>query len=439
MGPSKPFDEVPLVDQHSVIPPSSLFILWPGDQPPMAEEVRLRLAEWGNAAPEMGEERAEDTLWSFWFDLADRPASTFIWCEPVSDSHRMLLDYVHWRTAAQRKQAFECRWMVGLEGPISLREPTSDYQLQLRLCEAISCDWSPVIFDASALIYRSIDDVRLLTDAETPPRKSSLYSIHKVRSTPEGANPTCYWVHTHGLERAGIPDLEIMGVPQAWLGSACELIDAVADLWIEFSTPDPEVPFAIGGGLDIAWRPWQAIAAEVDPRAVGGRNYRGPDQGHCGFRAVLVAPEKDRDGEIAWRQPIEVLRRISRSETTLYKTVQESRRMARLAKERWGTFGILFASPHPPDWRFAVKLSFPMEDEPRHGEHLWFDVLAIRPGEVMGRLVSVPSYLGRQSIPGTGWQELRRLSDWRIVTPQGVFDPENAGVLLEERLTLQHV
>jgi hypothetical protein len=101
--------------------------------------------------------------------------------------------------------------------------------------------------------------------------------------------------------------------------------------------------------------------------------------------------------------------------------------------------GILFASPHPADWRFAVKLSFPMDEDPRHSEHLWFDVMAIRPGEVLGRLVSVPTFVGRQGIPAQGWQDLRRLSDWRIVTPMGVFDPESAGVLLEERLTLEHV
>lgn len=427
------------MDNNPVIPPSSLFILWPGDQPPMAEEIRVRLAEWGQAAPEMGGEGAEETLWSFWFELSDRPSSFFLWCEQVSESHKMLLDYVHWRTIEQREQARRCKWMVGLEGSLSLREPAGDYQGQLRLCEAISREWSPVVFDASALLYRSIDDVRQLTDSTTAPRKSCLYSIHKVRSTTDRSNVPSFWVHTHGLERTGVPDIEIMNVPHNLLGSACELIDAVADLWIEFSTPDPEMPFAIGNSLDVAWRPWQAVAMEIDPYAAGGREYRLPEQGHGGFRAVLVEPNINDRRISGWRAPVDLLSRISRAETTLYKTVHESRRMASLAKERWSIFGMLFASQHPADWRFAVKLSFPMDDDPRHGEHLWFDVAAIKPGQVMGRLVSVPSHLSRQSIPQAGWRDLKKLSDWRIITGQGVYDPENAGLLLEDRSALAEV
>jgi hypothetical protein len=404
----------------------------------MAEEIRLRLAEWGQSSPELGSEGPEETLWSFWFELANRPCSFFVWCERATDSHKVLLERVHWRCEEQRSQAYACPWMVGLEGPISLRTPAADYQQQLRLCEAISCEWSPVVFDASALVFRSVDDVRLLTETSTPPRKSSLYSIHKVRSGSAGSRTASYWVHTHGLERTGIPDIEIFDVPEALLGAACELIDAVADLWIEFQTPDPEFLFAVGGGLEIAWRPWQAAAAELAPDAAGGWNFRRADQGHAGYRAVLCARSAFGRGGPAWTSPLDVLRRITRSETTLYKTVQESRRMARLARERWGVFGILFASAHPDDWRFAVKLSFPMDDDPRHGEHLWFDVIAIRPGEILGRRVSVPSHVGREAIPETGWQALSRLSDWRIVTPTGVFDPETAGALLQERETLAH-
>jgi uncharacterized protein YegJ (DUF2314 family) len=106
--------------------------------------------------------------------------------------------------------------------------------------------------------------------------------------------------------------------------------------------------------------------------------------------------------------------------------------MAMLARERWGSFGTLFASRHPDEWRFAVKLKFPMDDDPRHGEHLWFDCLGIQPGRICGKLVSEPTFLGKLHVGQTDWFELGRLSDWRIFTPTGVFSPENAEVLLED-------
>lgn len=417
-------------ETEAVIPPSSLFVFWPGESVPLAEEVRMRLAAWGSPERDLDSPAAEDTFWSFWFRRKDRQVSYLIWCEPVLGEHLALLENVRWRSASQRHEALGCRWLVGVEGPLCLDQPTADYQAQLRLCDAISADWSPVFFDASSLIFRTAQDLRHLTDTRTPPRIASLYSIHKVASGRGADGENLYWLHTHGLERSGTPDLELFGVPERLLASACELIDAVADLWVEFGTPDPQSPFAIGRELEICWRPWQAVVAESSPR-VGGWDTRRREPGHAGYRAVLLDPYRTATAPRHWRAPLSVLERLLRSETTLYKTTSETERMARLARERWGSFGTLFASRHPDDWRFAIKLNFPMEHDPNHGEHLWFDCLAIQPGRVQGRLVSAPAFLRTLSIGESSWHDLDRLSDWRIFTPEGVYDPETADALLE--------
>lgn len=422
-------------DHEGLIPPSSLFVFWPGDEPPLASEILYRVNEWGQPVCEHAGEDPEDTLWSFWLELADRPATCLFWCEPVTRSHLALLDQVHWRHADQERAARGCRWMVGLEGAISLRDPTADYQLQLQLCEALSRDWAPVVYDANAFRFLTTQEVRHLAGTVTPPRRRCLFSVHKVRSTPAGISEAAWWIHTHGLERAGIPDLELFDVPGNHVAASIELIEAVADLWLEFCTPEPLVRFAVGDGLELSWRPWQAVAAELPPRAVGGWSSRKPELGHVGYRAVLVEPDGvQRIGPA--RPPIAVLDSLLRSESTLYKTVSETSRLSRLARERWASFGLLFAGKHPPDWRFHVKLSLAIDGSPRHGEHLWFDAIELRPGRVRARLVSVPRFVHRLQCGDENWYELDRLSDWRILTPQGDFDPENAESLLEEDLAL---
>lgn len=423
---------------EAVIPPSSLFVFWPGAEPPLAEEIRCRLVDWGHAA--LGDEDApEETLWSFWLDGIERPTSHLVWCEAVGGNHLALLDQVRWRSPAQEAAARGCRWMVGLEGALSLRAPTMDYQAQLRMGESISRDWAPVYYDASAFQFRTPEELRHLVDTRTPPRSNCLYSVHQVAEPRRvelgaGGAEAEYWLHTHGLERAGIPDLELFGVPARLVPAACELIEAVADYWLEFGTPDPQVPFGIGEGLEIAWRPWQAVAAERRAADVGGWDYRERDLGHAGFRAVLVRPaEAVAGGGILgrWLLPLTILERLTRPETTLFKTPAESERMARLARERWGRFGLLFASRHPPGWRFAVKLGFPSATRPQTREHLWFDVLAIKPDRVKGKLVSTPLEPDDLPLPDSDWHSLDRLSDWRILTPDGVYDPETADALLE--------
>lgn len=416
-------------ERDAVVPPSSLFVFWPGDEPPMAEEVRVRLAEWGQTAQDIDLSPPEDTLWSFWFDLSDRPLSYLIWCEAVMGSHLLMLDSVRWRSREQEERARSCRWLVGLEGPLSLRQPAVDYQLQLRLCDAISLDWSPVVFDASSLCFRTSQDVRLLAESRTPPRSSCLYTIHKVAITRVGQEPRRYWLHTHGLERAGIPDLEMFDIPSSLLPTACELMDAVVDLWMEFGTPDPETPFVAGQQIEIAWRPWQMVAADRSGMDDAGSRPRDPS--HSGYRAVLVAPPAQGPLRRSWRPPVDVLQRLLSSDATLFKTTNESRRMSQLARERWGSFGTLFASSHPSSWRFSVKLTYPMEHDPSHGEHLWFDVLSLQPGRIRGKLVSQPSFIPSLELGDVGWHSLEQLSDWRIFTPMGIFDPETADSLLE--------
>jgi hypothetical protein len=422
-------------DCQSVIPPSSLFVFWPGEEPPLAEEIRLRVADWGQAIESFAGDGPEDTLWSFWFELIDRPATYLLWCEPVTTSHLALLRQVRWRDEAQERIARSCRWMVGIEGAISLRDPTADYQFQLRLGDALGRDWSPAIYDANAFRFLTMQDVRHLAGSKTPPRRRALYGVHKVRSTAAGLAPPAYWIHTHGLERAAIPDLELFHVPESLLPAALELIEAVADLWLEFCTPEPTAPFLVGDGLEVSWRPWQAVAAELAPNVVGGWAMRQPELGHTGYRAVLI--EADPQGRVGpARPPLELLRRLTGSESTLFKTLSETRRLAQLARERWASFGMLFSASHPPDWRFRVKLSFLINDTLRLGEHLWFDAVELRPGRICARLVSRPKFVPDLCYGDVGWYELDRLSDWRIVTPAGDFDPETADVLLEEPQTV---
>lgn len=415
----------------AVIPPSSLFVLWPGDEPPMAEEIRLRLSEWGQPAEDDGSQVPEGTLWSFWLELADRPQTYLIWCEPVSGSHHVLLDRVRWRSAAQEDAARQCRWMVGLEGALSLRQPISDYRLQLQLCEAISREWSPAVYDASSFTYRVPEEIRHLLTSRTAPATKSLYTIHQVPSTQPERNT--YWLHTHGLERAGVPDLELFDIPSRLVNPACELIDAVADLWIRYAIPDPQVPFAVGKDLRLAWRPWQAVVSELRDDSPGGWDFRREEFGHSGDRAVLVHPHPVKTPAKQWRPPLEILERICEHRTTFYVSTAETERMSKLARERWGTFGLLFASSKCMDWKFAVKLGFPMGPDNKRREHLWFEVCSLRPGGVQGKLVSQPVHAQGLVEGSVDWYDLDRLSDWRILTPSGIYDPATAESLLEEQ------
>jgi uncharacterized protein YegJ (DUF2314 family) len=161
---------------------------------------------------------------------------------------------------------------------------------------------------------------------------------------------------------------------------------------------------------------------------VGGWRTRREEFGHAGFRATLVAPRQGRSRQ--WLPPLETLRRLTQANATLFRSQYESRRMALLARERWATFGMLFAGRRPAGWRFAVKLRY-ADESTGQSEHLWFEALGVRPGAVHARLVSAPAFVRQLEAGSAAWHELERLSDWRVVTPSGVYDPESADALFE--------
>src|SRR5687768_10588758 len=173
-------------DSDAVVPPSTFFVFWPGDEPPTGEEIRCRLSDWGQPGPQAEEAGAEDVLWSFWFELGDRPVSYLLWCEPVAGPHLKLLDLVAFRDVEQDRLTRSCKWVVGLEGPLSLRHPAVDYQLQLKIADAIARDWAPVVYDASALQFRTVGQTKQIIGSRTPPRTSSFYTVHRVKSNNDG-------------------------------------------------------------------------------------------------------------------------------------------------------------------------------------------------------------------------------------------------------------
>ena len=407
-----------------VVPPSSQFVFWPGAEPPMREEIAMRLADLGHAHGDP-EDDPEDVLWSLRLDLAGRPASCLVWCEPIAGDPLRRLESVHWDDPDQLRQTHRCRWMIGVEGPLSLRDTVADYRLQLQLCDAVSRDWAPVVYDASSFQFRTRRQFRRLLDQE-PVRTLALASVHRKVVADDGPEPTC-WLHTHGLERAGIPDLELFDVPESQVAAACELFEAVADLWIAFTPPDPGTLVEIGSGLKISWRPWQAAAAVLPDDAVGGWNDRGEHEGHAGYRGVLTAADARRHEPFLC--PRGVLAELSRPESRVYRTDVETRRASLLARQYWWMYGMLFAMRDGRGWRFLVKAGYPTTGGRR--EHLWFDTLRIEPGRVRGRLGSRP-----QGVPGLAagqetWFGLDRLSDWCVVADDVAYGPDTIHLLDE--------
>ena len=149
--------------------------------------------------------------------------------------------------------------------------------------------------------------------------------------------------------------------------------------------------------------------------AGGPRDRTGDLEDHCGDRLVIFDAERD-------EPPLALLGHLT-TNGGLYKSVTETRRLSALSRERWGTFGQLFAMHREDPWRFHVKMACSRDSSRDVREHLWFEVLELKPDQVRCRLISDPLDVPTLATGDELWQPLESLTDWLILTPDGPYDP----------------
>jgi uncharacterized protein YegJ (DUF2314 family) len=399
-------------------PPSTLCAFWPEAEPPLEEEVRLAFL---NAFPEatlVDElERDDGVLWGLVFRLPEVAGDVVITAEPRKgiddDSVESALS-----DAAERAAAVGARHLLVVETPVEIARPTAAYRRQARMLEAACVPGFPAVYDENAAIVRSGRTMRDLARAETPPGSAALYAVHELTGE-HGA-----WVHTHGLDRLGVPELELWAVDASDVAAAGELLRGAVDAILAGVEPDAAHVLTAGEGVEIRLLPVDDALKLFGERFAASRREHEEDEDgeHPGPRLVLAA--KDRD-----EPPYDVFARVGEA-AAFYKARTEADRRRRAARERFGVFGQLFAMRRKQGWRFHAQLGFERGAGPS-SEHVWFEILELKPGRLRGVCLNEPADLDAVRKGEEGWFDLERLTDWIVVAPDGVYDPESAPAVLD--------
>jgi hypothetical protein len=403
---------------------SSLFSFWPEPEPPLEEEVRLALVA---AFPDLEQldelETSDEVLWGVTWRVPegqDAAGEYIVWVEPrveLSD------DYLRESLGpgAEYVAARASRWFIGVETQLDTTRAQASFQGHLRFLSHATVPGLVAVYDENALIVRSGRHVEDLCACPVPPRPRNLYAIHPVSG--KGG----MWVHTHGLSRAGLPELDLLGIREEAEEGARELIHAVVDALLADVEPDSHGCVEVGEGLAVRLVGLADALPLFAPDHAGGSQDREGDGApeHGGRRLVILDAAADRP---PWSQLSHVARRAG----ALYKSRGETDRQRTLSLGRWGTFGQLFVLRRDTDgFTFHVKMAYERQRFPRDREHLWFEVLDLKPGSVRARLMNEPLDVPDLRVGQELWLPLDRLTDWLIVTPDGDFDPESAPVLLD--------
>lgn len=319
----------------------------------------------------------------------------------------------------------------------------SSFHLQLKLLYTIVPNACLVI---DFMSYRLLSPYWLKMTAESPipPSPDYLYTLHCVYDDSKGEDSKC-WFHTHGLQRCGSVELEMLNISM----KGYEQMNVLINMTIKKFLSDPAKErerFMIGYdgmGINLCWLRWEEVLKDFPKDLLGGMEDReGEDNVHNDPAGVLFAVE---DGNMI--SP-EIYTPTLSVNPIYYITNQETNRMSALAKERFNLFKDTFydkqniqqkqnfikkifnkKKKQEADWEFLVKLGLAIDtsnnDETGdEKEHLWFEVLSINGNEIKGKLLNQPYWIAKLNEGDVRTYPFELLTDWIIYAPEMTYTPD---------------
>jgi uncharacterized protein YegJ (DUF2314 family) len=406
--------------------PTSLIVLWPGDQPPTMTEVIAALSDQCEAPPALMQEMPArpGVPWAAAFATSLLDAPLIMWIEPAQPLAERELD---------DQRAYACKWVLGVETMLSTDQAYEDY---VAILSALASAFEPpAILDTVTgrwLELEALSDLAHAPPGQPPP--DALWVIHSIFD-PNDPNRG-HWLHTHGLWRCGKPELEMLEVPAERASDAGRLLNNIARLTLDVDLPAPGELMPIGPELDITLHYWKALMGQLAREAHGGPDDRaGDDNPHRGMRAVICGPQPRGVFRKQWTWPSEAVERVSQDRAVIYHSDRETQRAAKLARQRWDELATAFAAMvkhgpgQPPRAVFTIKAAFTHGGHAEHREHMWIEVREFKADSATGELINQPlrlAHLRQGDIVTIGRDDV---SDWQVFTPAGSFAPTDVPAL----------
>ncbi|NDV68060.1 DUF4026 domain-containing protein [Dysgonomonas sp. 25] len=315
----------------------------------------------------------------------------------------------------------------------------ASFHLQLKVMHAVVPDACLVI---DFMSYRLLSPywLKITCESSIPPSPDYLYTLHCVYDETEN-DKRRYWFHTHGLQRCGSVELEMLNIVE---GS--EQMHILINMIVKKFLSDPakeKERFTIGYdgmGINMCWLRWEEALKDFPADMLGGMADReGEDNVHSDPSGVLFAVE---DGNMI--SP-EIYASTLAVNPIYYITTEETNRMSALAKERFSLFCEVFGEKYNDpskrslfkkvfgkkenperSWAFLVKLGLTMDNQESDNEreHLWFDILGIEDNKIKGKLLNQPYWIDGLNEGDIKEYPTELLTDWIIYSPEETYTPD---------------
>lgn len=267
--------------------------------------------------------------------------------------------------------------------------------------------------------------VWLAAHSKVTPAPTDMFHIHAVYNEQGEV-----WLHTHGLCRCGLTELEILKSDKEHCDSHCHLINSLASYMIDQrGNYDPRKKSAYLGILSdhtpiVAFcQSWTKALKQYDFLSVGGIQDR--KDGHHSKTSPIFLYRSKEDEKKNRLSKVSDFNCLWGGNELFFFTDEETERMKQLAMER---FDYVKKAMKDSENHVIVKIGLPVDDQSGL-EHIWFELLEFQGEKFKAKLTQEPYQVSHIHSGDERWFTLEDVTDWRIYTPQFEVDPGSVYLL----------
>lgn len=295
-----------------------------------------------------------------------------------------------------------------------------EYQVQLLVANTLVSDLC-VVLDESAEKILHPKYVSMVANSKNLPICDDLYTIQAIVEGDE------VWLHTHGLSRFGISELEIINSTKELYNNHYNIISTlVTHLMDKGISEDNKYVVGFVNDSDllvVSLLPWTEGLKYYENHDMGGIKDREKEHNSKTSIIFTYASENDIDNNIISK--LEIFNDKWSTEPIYFITTEETRRMSLLAKERFNY--VLSAYKNPEN---SVLIKIGVDTDIKDKEHMWFELLDVmEDNKLKLKLISEPYNVSNLHEGDICEYDLSFITDWIIYTKNCSIGPDKAYLL----------
>lgn len=298
------------------------------------------------------------------------------------------------------------------------KDNLTSYHLQIKLLHCLVKNLL-VVIDYTAQSILSGKWCQLTAKSKTLPCPAYLYAIQMMNTT-DGTG----WLHTHGLNRCGYIELEILDVKIENIVYYYNLIQTIA--W-DMITLCPDLGneyelIIVSGLLPITWIGIDNVL-QTQPKYSKIRQ-----EAHSTRSGVIFTYLSEQDILEKKYHPISSVDEFLKQNTIFFVSPFETQRISCLAMERIHYLKQLFLEKAN---RTMVKYGIPyVQYGTLHYEYLWFELLDMDINECKLKLLNEPYFATDLKKSDQIIRNIKEITDWCVTTPMGKITPDDIYLIL---------